>query len=210
MEKGRKIHDQLDNLYRDINRDYIMFSRDVGVLVEEYQAVLPDIPEMHKFLELEIKRFEDLRSKNSLKCFFPKFTEVYMEDKELFYFGTVDRVDKMEDGNYIVIDYKTGKFHSWLMTDYRFEMAGYKHLLEKTTVDGNVTRWAMIFLGGDEAKVVGETFKPITIRSFYNRVSRVRDGILAGLFDKKITVLCGYCPEVISDPCLSSNEKGVE
>ena len=212
MEKGKEVHNLLEALYKNIDKNYIKFTKCVKILIEEYTACLPHTEIMEKFLQIEIGRFKEMRAKNNLKYFFPKFTEIYLEDRDLMYFGTADRADKMENGNYIVIDYKSGKFHEWLMSDYRFEMAGYKHLLETNGIAKPITRWSMLFLGEEDPKkqVIGELFHTITIRSFYNRIKRVRERVKAGLFPKKGSKLCDYCPEKVKEICHTDTLDEVE
>ncbi len=211
MTRGKVVHDLLEKLYKQIDKNYIRFTRCVKILIEEYMAYLPENEYTERFLQIEIRRFKEMRARNRLKYFFPKFTEVYSEDRDIMYYGTADRVDKMENGNYIVIDYKTGPFHKWLMTDYRFEMAGYRHLLEKNGVKP-ITRWAMIFLGEKDEKlqVVGDPFQNITIRTFYNRLERVRGKIRSGDFSRKSSKLCDYCPYEVKVICHADMLKEVE
>ena len=98
------------------------------------------------------------------------------------------------------------------MTDYRFEMAGYKHLLEVNGIAKPITRWAMIFLGEKEEKlqVVGEPFHNITIRTFYNRLERVRGKIGNEDFSRKSSKLCDYCPYEVKVVCHADMLKEVE
>ncbi len=203
MERGKRVHDMLEDIYKKIDKEYIMYSRSPEILFEEMAGNLPFNEHTEKFMKIEMDRFKDFLARNKLKYFFPKFTEYYLKDEEFMYFGTPDRVDKMENGCYIVIDYKTGKFHKWLMTDYRFEMMGYKHLLEINHVARPVTRWAMLFLGEEdlEKQVIGEEFHSSTIAAFYARVKRVREGVKAHDFKKKESRLCDYCPDAIKDIC---------
>ena len=212
MEKGKRIHNMLEELYQKMDKRYVLYSRSPDILFEEMAGNLEHTEETERFMKIEMDRFRDFLERKKLKFYFPRHTEIYLEDRKLMYYGTPDRVDKMENGCYIVIDYKTGKFHKWLMSDYRFEMMGYKHLLEVNEVARPVSRWAMLFLGEeDEGKrIIGEEFHSSTISAFYNRVKRVKAGIKSHDFHKKETKLCDWCPDTIRDVCKEEYLKEVE
>lgn len=98
-----------------------------------------------------------------------------------------------------MIDYKTGKFREYNMSKMRFEMYGYKHLVEKNKlVDGVVTHWAQIFLWGidpdKKPQVVIEEFKGATEKAFYKKIERTREKIHLRLFPKRQCQLCDWCP----------------
>jgi len=115
-----------------------------------------------------------------------------------------------------------GKFHKWMISSYRFELMGYKHLIEanrslikaNTGVDvTKVVAGCMIFLGEEPPKIHFEEIKAATERAFYAKIERTRERITEcnekGTWEKKVTQLCNWCPfmgkhcnmegEVVSD-----------
>lgn len=205
MAEGNRLHDELDQLYKKIDKTEIVTAADIA---EAYRKCLPPVIQMQRFIELEQKRFSTVATKN----FWPVLTERFLEDKELMYFGTLDRFDINERGIGVVIDYKMGKFHKWLETKYRFELMGYKHLLKanqkKLAEEGiefkAITYGVIVFLGGDETIVWEQEIKAVTERTFYKKIPHVRGLIQKydeeGEWPKKITPLCAYCP-FAGKPC---------
>ena len=204
MERGTILHAALDQLYKNIDKDKIC---DRETLIGEYVKYLPPHEMMIKFVDLEADRFELLQKENKTSIFWPTLTEHYLIDDKLWYYGTLDRLDKLENGNFVVLDYKMGKFHKWLISDYRFELMGYKHLIEtnRSLIKANtglevtkVVAGCMIFLGEKTPMIHFEEIKAATERAFYSKIGRIRERITecnaTGEWPKKISRLCGWCP----------------
>jgi len=192
LQRGTDVHKRIAHLLNNVQRWKIKTADDVQ---REFAALLPDEIVYRNYIEIETERFERLFSQNLQHLFWPILVEHYMEDFELMYSGTLDRLDVLENGDLIVIDWKTGNYHEWSKSDYRFELIGYKHLVEKTKVfPGTVTHGAIVFL--DEKRVFVEEFDYRSINAFYRKVKRVRQKIKDKQFEQKITPMCDYCPYV--------------
>ena len=143
--------------------------------------------------------FDSLDDKRNI---IPVLSETYMEDEELQYFGTVDAVFRDNDGDYIVVDWKSGKYWSWAISKYRFELAGYKHLIEVNKLlnegKGKIKAWGMLFLDSDY--LLFEPINQSSITAFKKKVIRVRQQIKDGRFIKNVGRLCDYCP--VRDSCM--------
>lgn len=199
MLEGNKLHDELEQLYKRVDRTKIHTVHD---LEAEYIKYLTPVVQMQRFVELEMQRFQKLPT----EVFWPRLTEEFLIDEKLWYYGTLDRFDVNSQGIGEVIDYKMGKFHKWLETKYRFELMGYKHLLmvnkkklaEKGIDFKSIKFGTLIFLGGDEPKVWVQEIKAVTERAFYNKVPKTRIKIKQckdnNDWPKKITPLCNWCP----------------
>lgn len=194
MTKGIKFHSWASSIYDELNIDEIK-SGEKSLRAEILKTIpedftLIDEEEIHlyeNFIDMEVERWERLNDKDN---FCPITTEEYLEDEDLLYRGYVDRLDKCEDEDaQIIMELKTGNFKEYNMSNYRFELYGYKHLLEKKYDDYNVKYMGIIF--PKDKKVVVEEFKSITGTYFYKRVKKTRKRILNREFEKK--GYCDYC-----------------
>ena len=103
------------------------------MISDEYSKFLPDEEVYHNFIEMELHRWEYLQEVNRLDTFFPLLTEKRLVDNDLMFSGTVDRVDREEDDEFVVCDYKTSvKIKDWMKSHYRFELTGYKLMLDNS------------------------------------------------------------------------------
>lgn len=91
------------------------------------------------FITVELKRWELLENKN---WFPPHWREKFLTQKSLRMFGTLDRVDQISEREFVVLDYKTGKYkddHELIL-----ELTWYA-LLANDHVPGKVTEGVMFF-----------------------------------------------------------------
>ena len=107
------------------------------------------------FLEFEKKRIVKCINKDGKfdeKYFKPIFQELYIEDEKLGMRGVIDAVYlNPKDDGIIIIDWKSGKYRPENFDDYRFELAFYKELLEKSNkIEGEVKYWGIYFVDADE------------------------------------------------------------
>jgi len=199
--KGSLWHEHLYNLYGKVDRQAVISVRKVD---DEYRKYLPNDPITDNFIEVENQRLEEFMKLGKHEYFWPVLLEQFYHDPKYNYFGTLDRLDKSPNGNFIVIDYKTGKFHPYNISKYRRELAGYKHLIE-TVTNMKVSTGCIFFLEEvKENRVMCEEIKDITMRAFHASIKRIRDRIREGHFEKNVGVLCDYCPFGID--CLSEDD----
>lgn len=197
MKRGNRFHDWVDRLYDEIDKEALINGE--TTIREEYKSTMDEdfslksraeLQLYKNFIEMEEERWEQVDDKEE---FFPIKTEEFLVDEDLMYFGTYDRLDKFdgdeEEEEHIVIDYKTGEYKDWKMSDYRFQLYGYKHLIESNYDDFNVTHLGVVF--PLEKKSIIEKFKSITGTYFYKRVKNTREKILNREFPKKGA--CNYC-----------------
>ena len=207
--KGTYWHDLLYELYDKINMQEIIRE---GTVEAEYSAYLPDDPIADNFIRMEDERLRKFIEDDCVHLFWPILLEQYLEDKttklpsgnSAMFYGTLDRLDKQQDGSYVVIDYKTGKYHQWMMSKYRFELMGYKWLVERNYPQYKVTHGALMFI--QEERIVYEKIGLATERAFPKKLDRLRELIKAKVFTKKVGPLCDYCSYVTM--CLGEGETG--
>jgi len=197
LEKGIKFHNWIETLFDKIDKEGLI-NGDTTIR-KEYKKYFPsdfkaidksEVKLYSNFIEMEEERWEETDNKED---FFPLKTEEFLSDEELMFHGAYDRLDKYceEDGEdvHIVYDYKTGSYKDYRMTDYRFQLAGYRHLIHKNYDKYNVKYGGMIF--PKDKKTVVEKFKQVTLDAFKDRVKRTRDAILDREFKK--SGYCKYC-----------------
>jgi len=213
MFQGNIAHDLIFEVYDNIDREKIDSSSDLRREYWDFFAKrLDDIRKedaqlgnnlgilLNKFITVEEQRW-GMRNLKYPNRFWPKKKEMFLEDDEIKYYGTLDRLDKWRKGKYILLDYKTGKYREYNLSKMRNEMFGYKHLVEANgIVKGEVTHWGQIFLGGVDTaiqpQVISEPFKSATEKAFYKKLEKTRKGIKFRFFPKKHTPLCDWCSYV--------------
>jgi len=195
MQIGTWFHDDAEELYDKIDKEAILSG--AITVTEEYMKYLPNEPQYHNFANIEQRRFDVMKENGNVEDFFPLHRELYLVDKELQFYGTVDRVDK--DGDYYaVLDYKFSKYpkHQNAFSKHRLELAGYAHLVNQSGLlpDGGEVKYIGIIFVGEVPGVFYEALKPISVEAFHRNLVKVREGVQARMFDKKRGYQCQWCP----------------
>lgn len=185
MKRGTRFHNWAESIYDKIDKS--MLKEGKATIAEEYSKYLPnpDDDDIYvKFIKLEEQRWGNIEDKER---FFPILRETFLHDDELLYFGTFDRLDWFDKNTHIVVDYKSGTYRDYRISGYRFELFGYKHLIDTNHKDYNIKHFGLFF--PDEGFIKVERFKKATKNSFYEKVTRTRERILnEEKWEKK-----GYC-----------------
>ncbi len=205
LQAGSDAHQILHDLYDQIDIDGILSGR--LDLVGEYARVLPETDWATHFMVLEKRRW-DLTPDKRKEDFFPILREHYMRSNNLQYYGTADRFDRTELGDYAVLDYKLSTFRKYMATDYRFELVGYAMLANDEKLFDRPVAWGgIIFLR--DGTVFYERLKPVSIAAWKRRCKKTRVGIEEQNFWKKSLEktphMCNWCP--YNGPCLSEEEQ---
>ncbi len=184
MYRGSQVHEQIENFYKDIEVD------------KNFNIKKKVSPELQKFLNFEQKRIHDCKDKTGkfdMKYFLPVAQELAVQDKTQKLRGFIDAVYiNPEDDGLIIIDWKTGKYRPDYLHEYRFELAMYKELLEKSKkIDGKVMYWGIYFVDAD--KLFFEKVSERSIKAMYKKVERAREGMDSGNYPCKSGILCKWC-----------------
>jgi len=201
-------HDEIDagNVYEEFMKHLPHVTEDAeeGDMNYDFMGYLQHIPDgvviFENWAKMEQQRWDNLEDKS---WFWPLLREQRLESYDLMFSGTTDRLDQITSKTAMVIDYKTGKMHKWLMSKYRLELFGYKTLIElctdKMKKDGslpkdyrlNITEGAIIFPKTKEVFTV--TFKTQTENAFYRKLDAQVKMLEERNFPKKETMLCEWC-----------------
>lgn len=119
---------------------------------------------------------------------------VYAERKdyepELDLVTVIDAVYE-KDGKYILIDYKTGKFHSFKMTEMRFELYLYVYAAQKH-LGIIISEMGMFYTQFPESSFV-EKVSQKRVASAIVKYKKYVENIRALKFPRKRNPLCKYC-----------------
>lgn len=181
VKRGSRFHEWADTIYDKIDKERIL-NGDTTV-EQEMNKYAPPGEVYQNYIQMEQKRWNN----DPTETFFPYKTEEFLWDDDLMFMGTYDRLDRQDD-QYVVIDYKTGQYKDYKMSGYRFELFGYKYLIEKN-YDIDVDYLCVVFPDSKVSKC--EPFKKQTETAFFNKVERTREQILEQKFPK--TGSCQFC-----------------
>jgi len=191
MKRGTEFHEHAYKFFDKIKPDK-------KYTYHSFRKLLPKGKHFDNFAEIEWERY------NTAKYFMPVLREKWLISRSLGLKGTVDRVDKLDNEEYCVVEYKTGKIHNLSM--YRRELCIYAMMLnENKVLDGPVTHLKCLWV--DQKKYLFEKIKPATRRATERAIKKVREGIAKKEFPKKPGILCAWCPFI--NVCLSLDEQSV-
>jgi len=203
MVYGTEFHDAVRRFYYLMDVD-VLFAHDTFQDRLQYlMSCRPDgyRPRVNKWLynycKMEAKR--SLGWTNPKNWFMPLNQERYYELRSpQKYAGTIDRVDHYDKWHLIVIDYKTGKFHDWLLSELRQEMALYAVILNNhpqspvQKTGKYVAYWATIHPSIEYVYL--EEFKPQTLSALAKNTVKIWNSVKKGSFPAKVGEHCDWCP----------------
>jgi len=144
------------------------------------------------FIKFEVKRWQSCSEKAIFK---PLFRELKIVDTEAQITGIIDRVD-FDGKNFILLDYKTGKYNASKLYEYRFELALYVYLLERyDSFKTKVNYWGIIFTNANvfwcEPVKREEIDKAIAKVEKYRAL--IAEAERTGEFKQSRSPLCQWC-----------------
>ena len=207
---GTFAHDQYDAFFDRINIDDmndILRKYSKEVLKQYLRSKLP-IGTGHdylydNFIDWQMKLWDSYSIDNK-HLFWPKYKEVKMTTDVMYdvggyevrFSGTADTIYLEEDGSYVIIDYKTGKFRKWMISKLRRDNVMYSFLL-KSTQDISATRHGCLFTRyevTDERQLpLHEVFKNASVNAWRRKIKQILKAIEEDTFPRKISLMCNYC-----------------
>jgi ATP-dependent helicase/DNAse subunit B len=186
MQRGVEIHKLAEDFFKPENKT-------PENLIKEIQK--HPLYEKHKEAVINIVKFN-----NRMGFRMPLFREEILVEPELNIKGVIDRVDLDDKGNYILLDYKSGKKHP--LSDYRFELALYTYLFEMTH-NQKITHWGIYFIDADSEVIEKRDQQEIikAIEKVKDIRRKIKERMESNKFEKTPGWLCMYCPAVKEGLC---------
>ncbi len=192
---GQTIHRTLRDFHRE---DLFKSQTNLNRLLELYQHHW--LPEGYESKEHQQQRFEE--GQEVLKKYFNKHKEIlgepiHLEKKFILkigptqLIGSIDRVDKLPDGGFEIVDYKTGKVKEQKYVDKDTQLSIYA-LGSKEALGIEPKSLALYFVG--ENKKVSTTRSPEQLEKKRQEITQKIEEIKSSNFEPKISVLCKWCP----------------
>lgn len=199
---GKDVHDICDKFFDKINLNAKDIEHEFRTVIADLTPV--DFPEkgieyLHNFVNNELgilALFENY--KNNWDFIMPAYREVKIINKEYRINGIIDRINLLEDGTFIVIDYKTGAAKS--MKHYMYELSLYAWLAEQE-LGIKVTKVGVYKLK-NKRKILD--IADVTTEDKQRALDytlQVRQLIADEQFDAKKGVGCYWCPPLYKALC---------
>lgn len=179
--------------------DYLVDGKTCHTYFENYNLGLEGnaLPNYNEFVARNIENFHDLLKQYGLDR--ALYAERKDYDPEIDLVTVIDAIYKKDDvdkkGNpivkYILIDYKTGKFHSFKMTEMRFELYLYVYAAQKQ-LGIIIDEMGMFYTQFPENSFI-EKVSQKRVASAMEKYHRYVANIQALKFPRKYNPLCKYC-----------------
>lgn len=193
MQLGLDIHSIAENVGAELSLKDAVTDDDIIEAFEKH--FIESEFDITKHMENLFFFFKDIL--NSGYKIFNVEEDIY--DNEYDIRGIVDLVLEDEDGDLIVIDYKTGK--SKPITDYRLELCMYRRLIEFKYPGRTVSSAAIFFtkdgkyrgLNFTDEQKKGSYITEEDYKAVFKYINFIRDKIDNNIFPPKKQFLCEYC-----------------
>jgi len=177
--RGIRIHSDIENFYK------------ISRAKTKDEIFIPELSEdLQVFRESEIRRLNSLIDK---KTFWPVKQEMRISDKKHLLRGIIDAIYVDDNGDYIMIDYKSGKGPTpQKIKTYRRQLAIYKIILDNAKVlPKPIKKWGIMFVEHDILFMEEPTHK--MIQNAIDDINKTRKGIAEKKFEHNVTPLCNWC-----------------
>ncbi len=192
MVLGKNLHEKYETFYRHLPK-VIKNTAQIKKIYKRFCKPHENTKEkthLANFLNMNLTTFEDLKKKELLNYFNPIAVEKKYYDEDLDFVGVIDAVFQLQD-KILVVDWKSSYYKEGKESNYRFELAGYKHLWDKFNPDKPATHWGIGFSGNNVFWT-----EPVNQRSMlamYKKIEATKKLILEGKFEKKKNAPCQWC-----------------
>jgi RecB family exonuclease len=192
---GQTIHRTLRDFHR---QDLFKSQADINRLLELYKHHW--LPEGYDSKEHQQRRFEE--GGEVLKKYFAEHQKllgqpIYLEKKFTLkigptqLIGSIDRVDKLPNGGFEIIDYKTGNSKDQKYVDKDTQLSIYGLATQEAL---GITPQSLALYFVEENKKLATTRSPEQLERKRKEIKEQIEGIKNSDFQPKISILCQYCP----------------
>ena len=185
---GQRIHKMFCDYYTMIDLPSIKSEEDLikhgkgyddGVVAEH----------LRNFLSFNCKMYANLKNKSLIK---PIMMEQKMIHPTFNLSGLVDAVFQDDNNDIMIMDYKTGKFSEYRLTEYRFELAVYDELI-RTNTHYSPTHWGIFF--SKPGILWKEPVQPLYFKQIIEPLmTHITKNMADHTYSPKTSMLCLYCP----------------
>ena len=186
---GQHIHKSLADFYQTLDFTNIKTPMDLVAEIMKYDT--GGCREHYtNFASFNVGRYKKLKNKLLIKPIMME-QKIVHPDLAIDLVGVVDAVFQDDNGNVLVMDYKTGKFDPGRIHEYRMELAVYTELVAKTT-SFVPTSWGILFTKS------GNFWNEPIIPDYFAKtvvplVAAAKEAIKGGKFEPTRSPLCMYC-----------------
>jgi hypothetical protein len=153
------------------------------------------------FISFELDRWEickNLLPTNPTKIYMPLLREAKFVSDKLERLTIIDRLDLRMDGNYTLVEYKTGKFadKDWKKTELRREMCFERSVPEVCPefykkYPADIKDFVVYFPQKNDTII--ETFNGRSISAMEKAVEKIREAMRTNSYPYEVNFLCRYC-----------------
>jgi hypothetical protein len=206
QEFGIGFHSQACRFFKELDYDQLTKCKTKEAAYDLFVDFLPEQPVvrewMQTFLWFEATLWE---RQLDLKIWKPIATELELESDKLGFWMHIDRIDRMQSGYLIDIDYKTGKYMN--LADLRFELTYYAMGINSTDFSSSLVTYGGCYNPTLKQSFV-EEIKPRTVARVMKTVAKFRQANKKGVFPPKPQFLCRYCQGL--EDCIEKDYFSVE
>lgn len=184
---GQHIHKAFADFYQTLDFSKIKTPMDLVAEIMKYDTG-GSRDHYSNFASFNVGRYKKLKNKMLIK---PLMMEEKIVHPEHELVGVIDAVYQDDNGNVLVMDYKTGKYSPERIFEYRMELSIYATLIAKTT-SYVPSHWGIFFSKS------GNFWQEPIIPDYFDKnvlplIADAKEAIKRGEFEPKRSPLCMYC-----------------
>lgn len=185
---GKKIHEVFFEYHKTLNVEKVKSEKDLVVHAELFKEN-HYAKHLGHFVDFTCDMYRNLKNKTLVR---PILAEEKFIHPTMHLSGLVDAVFQDDDGNCLVMDYKSGKFDQRKIPEYRMELSVYAEFVKLRT-SYTPTHWGIFFssVGVRWTEPVDPKYFDEVVVPLYNST---RASIKKKQYLPNIGPLCMYCP----------------
>ena len=203
--KGTVVHRALELLFSEVERGQRNRELASAMLIraaDEHEqrgvfAEIADFPGKQVFLreaQVSLRGYFDLEDPNLPNTIMTE-QRIAQEFPQVTVLGIIDRIDQLEDGSLVVIDYKTGKMPADRFLDKEFTaLRTYAALIGEEMGQVPVSIWLYYLSAGQtKGRKCNETIAGTAASEILETYSEIVENCAADSFEARTSHLCNWC-----------------